>query len=887
MMRFLALLVRLFPAAFRARFGAEMIEQIRRDHARARSRGRIAGLSFALVTAADLVWSAVAERWSGTRETSQHRTAIRGARMSTWSSGWTSDVRHAARSMRRSPGFAVVTVVTLALGIGATTAIFSVVYGVLLKPLPFDEPERLVSLMHRGSIENVPVMNHGPATYFVALDNHRVFEGVGAWETNRVSITGGGDPENVEALAVTHRTLPLLRVQPVMGRHFRAEEDSPGRPLRMLLTYSYWQRRFGGATNAIGQSLQIDGIPAEIIGVLPSSFRFLREQPAIVMPLQLDRADAYHIEFDFMALGRLKPGVTLSQANADMARWLTFLPPVFGILELRPYVRPLAADAIGDVGRVLWILLAAAGIVLLIACGNVANLFLVRAEGRQQEFAMRAALGASRGRIARALLTESVLLGLASGAVGLLFAVGAIGLLRSIAPAELPRVDEIEIDVTVLLFTLAIAVLSGAFFGLVAVMRFAKLNPGALREGGRWASDGVGRQRTRNALVVAQVALSLTLLIVSGLMIRTFALMRSVAPGFTQPEQVQTFRIALRESTIGSDERFARTVESIAERLAQVPGVRSVGVASSITMDGEDNGNPLYVENEPVPALPPLRRFKTVGPGYFETMGNRLVAGRPITWTDIHHRREVIVVSETLARKHWQDAASALGKRVRHSSDTPWMEIVGVSGEERDDGLNRPPTPIIYWPLLNDSYQTRTVAFAVRSTRVGTAGFQRELERAVWSVNPNLPLAAVQTVEEIQSHSMAQTSFAMVMLAIAATVALLLGAVGIYGVVAYIATQRTREIGIRMALGAQIGDVRGMFLRHSLGLTATGIALGVVVAVLLTRVMSGLLFGVGPMDPVTYVAVSAALAAVALLATYVPARRASRIDPIVALRADV
>jgi putative ABC transport system permease protein len=881
---FLAALVRLFPPAFRAHFGSEIVEQIRRDHARARSRGRLHGLAFTLVTAADLVWSAVAERRSATWANPQRGRAKREWRTSTWSSGWTSDVRHAARAVGRSPGFSAATVVTLALGIGASTAIFSVVYGVLLKPLPFDESERLVSVMHHGSI--VPVMNHGPATYFVALDHNRVFEGVGAWETNRASITGRGDPENVEALAVAHTTLPLLRVQPVIGRLFLESEDAPGSPLRVVLTYSYWQRRFGGAGNVIGQSVQIDGIPAEIIGVLPASFRFLSEHPAILLPLQLDRADAYHIEFDFQVLGRLRPGVTLSQANADMAHWLTFLPRVFDRLELRPYVRPLADDAIGDVGRVLWILLAAAGIVLLIACGNVANLFLVRAEGRQQEFAMRAALGASRGRIARALLSESVLLGLASGTCGLVFAVGAIGLLRRIAPAELPRVGEIGIDLTVLLFTLSISVLSGLVFGLVAVMRYAKLTPGALREGGRWSSEGVGRQRTRNTLVVAQVALSLTLLIVSGLMIRTSVNMRRVDPGFTRPEQVQTFRIALPESTIGNDERFARTVEDITERLAQVPGVASAGISSSITMDGEDNGNPLYVEGVPVTDIPPLRRFKTVGPGYFETMGNRLVAGRPITWTDVHQRQPVVIISETLAREYWQEPARAVGRRVRGWSDAPWLEIVGVSAAERDDGLNRPPTAIVYWPLLNEVYDPRTIAFAVRSPRVGTAGFQRELERAVWSVNPNLPLAAVQTLAEIQSSSMAQTSFAMVMLVIAATVALLLGAIGIYGVIAYIATQRTREIGIRIALGAQIRDVRAMFLRHSLWLTGIGIALGIAASTALTRAIAGLLFGVAPMDPATCVAVSAALASVALLATYLPARRASRVDPIVALRAD-
>jgi predicted permease len=799
------------------------------------------------------------------------------------------DLRYAARMSWKQPGFAAAAVVTLALGIGASTAIFSVVYGVLLKPLPFHEPERLVSLLHRGPGVNLSMMNHGPATYFTYRDNHRAYEAIGAWESNEVSITGRGDPEHVDVLSVSDTTLPLLRVQPLLGRLFSAEDDAPGSPLRAVLTYGYWQRRFGGAENVIGQPLEIDGTPAEIIGVLPSSFKFLRSDPALLLPMQLNRADATHIEFDFQALARLKPGVMLSHANADVARMIPLLPPVFERLQLQPYVRPLADDVIGDVGRILWILLAAVGVVLLIACGNVANLFLIRAEGRQQELAMRAALGASRGRLARVLLSESILLALGGGAFGLALAQAAIGLLRRIAPAELPRVDEIGIHLPVLLFTLAISMLSGALFGLIAVLRFGTPNAAALKEGGRSSSDAPGRHRTRNTLVVAEIALALVLLIVSGLMIRTFVAMRQVQPGFTRPEEVQTFRLAIPEGLISDPQQAARTHESIAERLAQVPGITSVGISSSITMDGEDNTNPLHVEDVPVAEgkIPLLRRFKSFAPGYFETMGNRLVAGRSITWTEIYQLRPVIVISETLAREYWKEPSRALGKRVRSSRRNPWREIVGVVGDERDDGLNQPATAIVYWPMLNDSYQRRTMAYAVRSSRVGTPGFMGELQQAVWSVNSNLPLAAVQTLNEIRAQSMAQTSFAMVMLAMAASVALLLGVVGIYGVIAYIATQRTREIGIRMALGAQLGDVRKMFLRHGLWLTATGLALGIGVALVLTRVMSALLFGVGPTDPMTYAAVSGALSAVALLATYLPARRASRVDPIVALRADV
>ncbi len=594
-----------------------------------------------------------------------HNEASVPNRIGEWAAGVGQDLRYAARVFSKQPGFAATAVLTLALGIGGSAAIFSVVYGVMLKPLPFYEPDRLVHLDHRT--RNLGNLNHGPATYFTANDNQRVFEATGAWESNQVSITGRGDPERVEALAVSQTTLPVLRVQPVRGRLFRPDDDVPGAPLRVVLTHGYWQRRFGGAEDVIGQSMRIDGASAEVIGVLPSSFKFLKQHPVILLPLRLDRADAFHIEFDFQALARLKPGVTLEQATNDMARWIGLLPEVFDRLELQPWVRPLSEYVSGDVSQVLWILLAAVGVVLLIACGNVANLFLVRAEGRQQEFAMRVALGASRVRIARALLSESVVLALVAGALGVLFAQAGIVALRRIAPAELPRLDEIGINPTVMLFTLLVSLLSGTLFGAVALLKLGRPTTTSLKEGGRSTTDAAGRLRARNALVVAQIALALILLIVSGLMIRTFVALRSVQPGFTEPGTLQTFRIDIPEGLISDPQQAARVHQSISERLAQVPGVVSVGLSSSITMDGEDNGNVIDLEEFPRPEgqLPPLRRFKSIGPGYVETMGNRMVAGRSITWSEINERRAVIMISEPLARAYWREPALALGKRVR------------------------------------------------------------------------------------------------------------------------------------------------------------------------------------------------------------------------------
>ena len=795
------------------------------------------------------------------------------------------DLRYAARAFAKQPGFAATAVLTLALGLGATTAIFSLIYGVLLKPLPFPEPQALV-MLHEDS-PRFAGLNQGPATYLTLRENNRAFEEIGAWDGALVSITGDGEtPERVGALMVSSSTLQLLRVQPRLGRPFGADDDLPGAPPRAILTASYWQRRFGGAEDIVGRLVTINGTPTEVIGVLPSSFKFLSERPAILLPLPLDPSAPRFISFGFQGLARLKPGVTLEQANANVAHMITLLPPVFAQLELKPNVSPLADEVTGNIAEVLWILLAAVGIVLLIACGNVANLFLVRAEARHRELATRAALGASRGRLARTLLTESVVLGLAGGVVGVALASAAIAVLHAIGPAQLPRLDDVGIDLGVLLFALAISMSSGLLFGLFAVARYGNPGVAMLKSGTRSGGDAPERNRARNAVVVGQVALALTLLIVSGLMTRTLVAMLDVDPGFTRPEQVQTFVVAVPDDFIPDDAQAARTHQQIAERLEQVPGVVSVGLSSSITMDGEDNGNSLVAEGLPdLGAAGPLRRFKSVGPGYFEAMGNPIVAGREVTWSDILEQRAPVVISETLARELWQEPSQAIGKRVR-TSYSEWSEIVGVSGNERDDGLNKPPTAIVYWAMLSQSYRWRTMAYAVRSERVGMPGFMRELEQAVWKVNPDLPLASIQTLEEIQSTWMAKTSFTLVMLGIAASVALLLGIVGIYGVISYVAARRTHEIGIRIALGAGSRDVCTLFVRHGLKLTGVGIVLGIVLAGVVTRVMSSYLFGVGPMDPLTYVAVSALLASIALLATYLPARRAALTDPNVALRAD-
>ena len=809
------------------------------------------------------------------------------------------------RTLLRKPLFAGVAVVTLALGIGASTAMFSVVYGVLLKPLPFAGADRLVAVWHSAPGLNLDLLPQGPATYLTYRDEGRTFEDIGLWQNGMVSVTGLSEPERVPVLMMTDGTLPILQIAPHVGRRFTRQDDSPAGPATVMLAYGYWERRFKADPGAIGKQVVVDGEPHEIIGVLPRSFQFLDSEPALLLPLRLNRAGEFVGHFNYRGIARLRPGVTVEQANADIARMIPMvldrfpLPPgftrkMFDESRMAPNVRPLAADVIGDVGDVLWVLFATVGIVLLIACANVANLFLVRAEGRHQELAVRSALGARPTLIARGLLAESLVLSLLGGALGVGLAYAGIRVLQALAPDGLPRLNEIAIDPVVLLFTLGLSLAAGVLFGLLPLVRFSTPRVLAgLKDGGRSASDGRQRNRARNALVVGEIAMALVLLVAAGLMIRTFQELRNVQPGFSRPEEVLTFRVSVPEALEADPVRVARTHEDIARRIEALPGVVAVGQCSGLTMDGNGSTDPVVVEEFPLAAgsFPALRRMKWAAPRYFETMGNRIVAGRGFTWNDNYGLALVAVVNEAFVREYWKKPADALGKRIR-SGPQEWREIVGIVGDERDDGVARPAPPIVYWPMLSKSlweegtYGVRTLAYAVRSSRAGSPTLLAEIQRSVWSVNRNLPLANARTLAEIRSESMAQTSFALVMLGIAACVALALGVVGIYGVIAYMATQRTREIGIRMALGAQRENVSGLFLRHGLALTAAGVLLGVGAAAALTRLMSALLFGVGAWDPVTYLSVSAVLGAIALLASYLPARRASRLDPIVALRAD-
>jgi predicted permease len=803
--------------------------------------------------------------------------------------------------------FTGVALATLALGIGANTAIFSVVNSVMMKPLPYPRAESLVGVWHSapgvtGIGDN---LNCSPTMYFTYRDENRSFQDFGLWQSDGASVTGIGDPEQVRALTVTYGTLQALGVQPKLGRWFSQADDTPGSPETVILTYGYWQRRFGGDKSAIGRTITVDSRPHNVIGVMPAEFGF-RQNPELILPQRFDRNKIFLGNFSYQGIARLKPGVTLEQANADVARmlgiWLKAWPPppgfsraLFENARLGPKVQPLKQEVVGDIGATLWVLMGTIGLVLLIACANVANLLLVRAEGRQQELAIRAALGAGWGRIARELLLESVTLGLIGGALGLGLAYGALRVLVAKGPANLPRLNEIGIDIRALGFALAVSLLSGLLFGVIPVLKYAGPNlASALKGGGRTSSQGRERHRARNILVVVQVALALVLLVGSGLMIRTFQALRSVHLGFARPEQVQLFHVVIPEEQVKEPERVMRMQQAMLDKLAAIPGVTSAALASGAPLEGFNSNDILFAEDKDYAEgqIPPIRRYRFISPGFLKVLEANLIAGRDFTWTDLYEKRDVAMVSENMAREMWGGARAALGKRVREGATDPWREIVGVVGDVYDDGAQQRAPSFVYWPALmgkiwgDQVHVSRFAVFAIRTNRAATESFLTEARQAIWSQDANLPVFLVRTLQDLDDQSMARTSFTLVLLAIAGGMSLLLGVVGIYGVIAYAVTQRTREIGIRMALGAQPGGLQRMFVRHGLLLAGIGAALGLAAAAGLTRQMKALLFGVAAFDPATYAVVAAILVAAAALASYFPSRRATSVDPVKALRAE-
>ena len=822
------------------------------------------------------------------------------------------DLKHVFRRLGRSPGFAITVVLTLAIGIGANTAVFSVLNSVLLRPLPYPEPEQLVSLHLNapgapGLAEFRSELRLSASMYLTFARHNRVFQSVGVWNPGTASITGIAKPEQVSTALISGGVLETLNVPALQGQWLTAaDQDSHGLG-RVMLSYGYWQRRFGGDPGVVGRTIQVNSQSRVIAGVMPRGFKIVNYDFDLLVPQAFDPTNEILAGFGYRGIARLRPGVDLAQANADVARLLNVWMDSWSNgpgsdshwylhWEIAPALQPLKEVVVGSVHTALWVVMGTIGVVMLIACTNVANLLLVRADARQQELAVRSALGAGRWRIARELLLESVTVGLLGGAAGVAVAYGGLRLLRAIGPGQLPRLSEISLDGWSIGFTLALSVLSGLFLGAIPVLRYLpsrqRLNVlGATRSG----SVSRERQRGRNLLVIAQVSMALVLLIGAVLMIRTFVAMRDVDPGFSNPASLQVMRLSIPEAQVSDATTVVRMQNSILDKLAAMPGVSSVGFAASVPMSGaEPAWDQILVEGKVVEGDDaPMRLYNYVSPGYFHTAGTRFVAGRDFTWSEIYSVRPIGIVSEGLARELWGSPQAAIGKRFKEFESAPWHEVVGVVQDVRENGVDQVSPATVYWPslmgdpsILQKQTVWRNVYFAIRSDRAGTQTFINEMQQAVWSVSANLPVADVSTMQDIYSDSMARTSFTLVMLAIAGSMAFALGVLGIYGVISYAVAQRRREIGIRMALGAKRSELVWMFVRSALVLSGVGTVVGLCAAAGLMRVMRTLLFGISPLDPLTFTAVPVALLAAAALASYLPARRTAAVDPVDALRAE-
>ncbi len=816
------------------------------------------------------------------------------------------DLRYTLRRLRATPGFTLVSIGTLALGLGATSTIFSVINGVLLKPLPYPHPEQLVAVWMTAPGVKIADLNMAPSVYFTMCDEKRAFQAVSIFATGSTTVNGKAHPEEVQAVFATHELLPILGMKPQLGRLFVAADDDPKGIRTVMLSDGYWRSHFGGDGSVLDRQLSIEGNSVSIIGVLPPSFQFTDRKADLLIPMRFDRAQTNLGVFSYQGVGRLKPGVRLKQADADLARMLPlvlqrFPPPagytvkMFEDARIAPKLRLLRDDLVGDIGNMLWVVMATVAIVLLIACANVANLLLVRTEARQQELAVRAALGAGATRIARELLFESITLGAIAGAAGLGLCRAALKLFTSSDLVHLPRSGNITIDGWVLLFTFIVSIGFSALFGLIPVLRHVRPRlANALRSGGRSMSHSKDRQQVRSILVVLQVALALVLLVTSGLMIRTFRNLHHVDPGFRNAQEIQTLSIGIHDEDVKEPLRVIHIEQAMLERVKALNGVISASIISSIPMAGGESNDPVYAADKTYRggAIAPLRRYKSIAPGYFTTMGQRMLAGHDLTWTEIYNGGEVAIVSENTARDIWGAPDAALGKRIRSNTKDGWREVIGVVADEHADGVDKPAPAIVYWPLLTRNFQgaplkvQRYISFAIRTARAGSVSLQNEIQKALWSVYPNLPLARMDTLETFYSRSLARTSLTLLLLTIAGGMALLLGLVGIYGVISYSVSQRTREIGIRLALGAPIAQVTTAFVRTGLVLSAIGCACGLALALISVPLMKSLLFSVSPFDPLTYALTCGSLILAAALASYLPARRATKVDPIEALRAE-
>ncbi len=821
-------------------------------------------------------------------------------------------IRHAIRRLLRAKTFTLAAVVTLMLGIGGTAAVFTLVDSVLLRPMPFEHADRLVDLSHVLDVSGPLHVDQSDATYLLYRRENRVFTDVGAYRATSANVSipssaEAGRAERVNAVLATASVFRALRAVPAIGRGMTEADVDPGAPKVVVLSHRLWTRQCGADPRAIDASLLVDGVMRKIVGVMPPDFEFPTADARLWIPLQLDAANTKSAAFDYRGIARLRDGVSLASATADLQRLLPRVPEAFpgrltaGAIEathMKTVVRPLRDVVVGDVGRVLWIVFGAVGLLLVIACANVSNLFLARAESRQRELAVRSALGAARARLLAALLSEAIVISALGGMLGLGLAVIGVRSLQSIdAAAAIPRLSEVHIDGFVIGLTAAVAALAALIVSALPLLRLNGMSlASVLASSGRSATTGRSRNRARRALVVAQVALAVALVFGAGLFARTFARLRAVDSGF-KAEHALAFRIALPDATYPATRDGAGMIVRSLNAIDAIPGVSASGVITKLPLDAEAaQDSAVFVEDHPLRKgeTPSLHQINFTSPGYFKAMGIPVVAGHLFAAPEAngvpYEGPPELVVSSAFAVRFWRSPTSAIGKRIKMNALDPWKTIVGVVGDVHAAGLDQPATAEVYSPLVTlnaagKPWMPRNLAFIVRSSADASA-LARPVRSAMNAIDPALPLYRVMPLRELLTAATARTSFTSLLLAIAALVATVIGGFGIYGVISYLVGLRTREIGVRLALGADSRDVRLLVTRQAMTEALIGVVLGAASSFVVARGLQSSLADVKPADAPVMLGASAALFVTAFVASWVPARRASRLDPSIALHAD-
>jgi putative ABC transport system permease protein len=890
-----ARLTALLPREFADEYGADMQATFAARAQDARAHGRLRYVSYCVREMGSVLRLA----WSERRITVKRTAQVRGAQRMDHT---IRELLHGARRLARAPGFTLAAILTLALAIGANTAIFTLVHRVVLAPLPYPDADRLIALDHTAPGINLPSglgMSTGLYREYSALPST---ESLALYMAHGMTLSGDGGAERIDVLLATPSLGAVLNVGPLLGRWFTEAEGERDGGNAVVLTYSFWQSRFGGDASVIGRALRLDGNTYDVVGVMPRGFAFPDDRARLLLPLQLDMANARPGGFNFRGVALLAAGATHHQARREQNAVIADMPARFpehaeitqamvGEVRLGSIAVPLKDHVLGDTARMLWVLLAAVGIVLLIACANIANLFLVRTDGRVRELAVRRALGATAGRVAAYFMAETLVVCAAAGALGLVVGAYAVSAIASTSLITLPRMHEVRLDMTGVMFGAALALMAGAMFGIMPLLRRLPPVAAVLQDAGRGNTVSGRRMRVRQALMAVQVTLAVVLMVAAGLLVRSFDHLRRVDPGFAAESRL-AFRVGLSESQYSDHERTAAFNEALLQRIAQLPAVQQVALTTTLPLEGDGWGDPFEIRGRPTPpgALRPIVRMRRVSSDYLATMGIPLVVGRYLDTADDAGTTNAVVVNRAFAEQYFP-GEDVIGRQVGPlgtDDDTGWLNVVGVVANTatyslRDDAA----TPKVYVPLRTAATVSlppgHLTTYIVRTADHPLA-LVPFIRRAIEEIDPHVALARPEPLADVVDRARASLAFTMMLLVIAASVALLLGVIGVYAVISYGVTQRTGEIGVRIALGARPADVTGMIVRQSSAVIGLGVLAGLVGAVVTTRLLRSLLYGVAWNDIITYAAVAVGLFAVALVASWLPAARAARVDPLRSLR---